>query len=200
MKNNFKKSDIRKFLNESYEMAPQMYRCDCNNCPVCDGQSEMQCDCGVCEQCLSSDQHDYDDQLQLEYEPLDSSYDDHPGRADSEPRLEPDGSISPEELYHHFDVDGDGRVDMEDYANHVDYHCEHPELLEDYLDLKDYRRDDVHCHDSYSKSCDHLMADKNIALDAIQNLMDSCGSTCPASTASALADVLELLKSKGLIN
>ncbi|NDH73409.1 MAG: hypothetical protein EBY53_02565, partial [Rhodobacteraceae bacterium] len=92
-------------------------------------------------------QLDYDMQTSSpmsEMPPMDHHHDGgHPGESDGPPMLEPDGSISPEELYHHFDVDGDGRVDMKDYAEHVDYHCEHPELLDDYLDLKDYRRDDV---------------------------------------------------------
>ena len=183
----FKRNDIRKFLNETYEMASEMYRCDCNNCPVCDQQRELEGD------------YDYDYEVSPEYTE-DLGYDLHPGEAEAPPRLEPDGSISPEELHSHFDVDGDGRVDMHDYAQHVDYHCEHPEILEDYLELKDYRRDDVHCHDSYSKCCDHLMQDKSSALNAIKGLAQACGASCPASTASALADVLELLKSKNLID
>lgn len=202
MKNNFKKSDIRKFLNEAYSMAPEMYRCDCGNCPVCDEQSLMAQDYDMQPQ-GDMPQLDYDMQASVpmpEMPPMDQYHDGgHPGESDGPPMLEPDGSISPEELYHHFDVDGDGRVDMKDYAEHVDYHCEHPELLEDYLELKDYRRDDVHCHDSYSKCCDYLMVDKNVALEMVKKLMDSCGSSCPASSASALADVLELLKSKSLI-
>ena len=201
MKNTFKKSDIRKFLNEAHSMSPEMYRCDCGNCPVCDEQ-----------EATGYQYEEPDDDLRLDFDmqasapmpempPMDHHHDGgHPGESDGAPMLEPDGSISPEELYHHFDVDGDGRVDMKDYAEHVDYHCEHPELLEDYLDLKDYRRDDVHCHDSYSKCCDYLMVDKNVALEMVRKLMDSCGSTCPASSASALADVLELLKSKNLID
>ena len=187
MKNNFKKNDIRKFLNEAHSMSPEMYSLDAYR-----------------------DYEEPDDMPQLDYDmesapmpempSMEHHHDGgHPGESDGAPILEPDGSISPEELYHHFDVDGDGRVDMKDYAAHVDYHCEHLELLEDYLDLKDYRRDDVHCHDSYSKCCDYLMVDKNVALEMVKKLMDSCGSKCAASSASALADVLELLKSKNLI-
>ena len=191
MKNTFKKSSIRKFLNEAHSMSPEMYKLDAYR---------------------DYDYEEPDDDLRLDFDmqapapmpempPMDHHHDGgHPGESDGAPMLEPDGSISPEELYHHFDVDGDGRVDMKDYAEHVDYHCEHPELLEDYLDLKDYRRDDVHCHDSYSKCCDYLMVDKNVALEMVRKLMDSCGSKCPASSASALADVLELLKSKNLID
>lgn len=200
MKNNFKKSDIRKFLNEAHSMTPEMYRCDCSDCPVCDEQEAMGYQYEEPDDDLRLDLDMQDSAPMSEMPPSDHYYDGgHPGESDGGPMLQPDGSISPEELYHHFDVDGDGRVDMKDYAEHVDYHCEHPELLEDYLELKDYRRDDVHCHDSYSKSCDYLMVDKNVALEMIQKLMDSCGATCPTSTASALADVLELLKSKNLI-
>ena len=167
----FKRSDIRKFLNESYEMTPEIFRPD----------------------------YDHDHEVSSEYTE-DLGYDSHPGESEAPPQLGPDGSISPEELHRHFDVDGDGRVDMHDYAQHVDYHCEHPEILEDYLELKDYRRDDVHCHDSYSKCCDYLMQDKSNALNVVRELVQMCGSSCPTSTASALADVLELLKSKNLID
>ena len=168
MKNKFSNKHIRKFLNESYDMAPQMYRLDYDNI------------------------HDIEEE-----EPHDHYG--HPGESDAPPHVEADGTITPEALHQHFDIDGDGQVDMSDYAEHVDYHCEHPEMLEDYMHLKDYRRDDVHCHDSYSKCCDYLMVDKLKAKDAIMQLMDACGSTCSASTASALADVLELLKSKNLL-
>ena len=166
----FNKNQIRKFLNESYELAPSMYNLDV----------------------LNSDDYDY------EQEDLDIDHS-HPGESEAPPHVESDGSISPESLHQHFDLDGDGQVNMSDYAEHVNYHCEHPEILEDYLHLKDYRRDDVHCHDSYTKCCDYLMGDKSNAKHAIAQLMDSCGSSCLASTASALADVLELLKSKNLI-
>lgn len=172
MKSNFKRSDIRKFLNESYSMEKDMYRCDCGNCPVCDEQ----------------DLHSSED--------MHSS---HPGEQDGPPQVGPDGTISPEELYHHFDVDQDGKVDMQDYAQHVDYHCEHPELLEDYLDLRDSGREDVSCHDSYKSCCDHLMSSTERAMNVISPLMKMSGGSCPASTASALADVLALLKSKNLI-
>jgi hypothetical protein len=49
-----------------------------------------------------------------------------------------DGTISPDELYRHFDLDGDGVVTMEDYATHVDFHCENPELLQPYRETEDY--------------------------------------------------------------
>ena len=49
-----------------------------------------------------------------------------------------DGTISPEELYQHFDLDGDGVVTMVDYAAHVDFHCENPELLDQYRDSEEY--------------------------------------------------------------
>ena len=166
----FKKSHIRKFLNEANQLSSQMYKCDCGNCPVCD------------EQDLNYDE-----------------YDAHSGESDGPPNLEPDGSISPQELYRHFDVDGDGKVDMHDYAQHVDYHCEHPELLEDYLELRDSGREDVECHDSYKSCCDHLMSNTENAMNIISPLMQMSGGNCPASTASALADVLALLKSKNLI-
>ena len=162
MSNTFKKSHIRKFLNEANAMQAQIFYPDSHR-----------------------DNMD-----------LDNS---HPGEADSPPHVGPDGSISPEELHSHFDVDGDGRVDMHDYAQHVDYHCEHPELLEDYLDLRDSGREDVECHDSYKSCCDHLMSSTSKAMSVIEPLMQLTGGSCASSTASALADVLALLKSKNLI-
>jgi len=49
-----------------------------------------------------------------------------------------DGTISPDELYRHFDLDKDGVVTMEDYAAHVDFHCENPELLQPYRETEEY--------------------------------------------------------------
>ena len=49
-----------------------------------------------------------------------------------------DGTISPEELYRHFDLDNDGVVTMADYAAHVDFHCENPELLQQARESDEY--------------------------------------------------------------
>ena len=52
-------------------------------------------------------------------------------------QTQPDGSISPEDLHRHFDVNGDGKVCMHDYASHVAFHNEHPEYLEPYMQTLD---------------------------------------------------------------
>jgi len=52
-------------------------------------------------------------------------------------QTQPDGSISPEDLHRHFDVNGDGKVCMHDYASQVAFHNQHPEYLEPYMQTLD---------------------------------------------------------------
>ena len=181
---------LKDFLNESTNLERQMFRCDCNNCPVCDAQSD-----------LETQEHD-DADYSLDYsvyDDCDEIIDDHSGASLSPLNPDDEGNVSSDDLYSHFDLDNDGNVSMDDYDDHISYHCEHPELEEDYMDIKQGRADNVHCHDSYSSCADHLMGDSQQALDAIEPVMSLTGATCHASAASALADILDLLKRNSLI-
>lgn len=80
--------------------------------------------------------------------------------------------ITPEHLYHHFDVDGDGVVTVEDYAAKILWHDMHPEKLEwimgnmDGVHLEHATSDDSECavslHEDYDKPADVEDLDENV--------------------------------------
>ena len=90
---------IREFLDN---LSPSYISSTCAGCgqsPCMCGQS---CDCGGCEICLMRDKESQDYSLDsMDY-----------GEAHHEMEIGPDGSIPPEELYHHFDLNDDGRVTL----------------------------------------------------------------------------------------
>ncbi len=80
--------------------------------------------------------------------------------------------ITPEHLYHHFDVDGDGIVTAEDYASTILWHEMHPGKLEwimgnmDGVHLEHAASDDTSCavslHEDYDREVDVEDLDEGI--------------------------------------
>ena len=125
----------------------------------------------------------------MDNEPL---YDEDYGASQTPGPVDADGSITPEELYQHFDVDQDGMVSREDYADHVAYHNENPEILEPYERRKGRAAQSARCPDSYKKAGDVLIQIPEDVVDMLKPLMQKFGVGCPASFAQAMADVMDL--------
>ena len=78
--------------------------------------------------------------LEGEHDEEDIFFDEPPGRAVS--------SISPDDLYYHFDVDGDGKVSIDDYVDTIESYQKRPEVLDAlkmrrYTDKKIYNADNI---------------------------------------------------------
>jgi len=122
-------------------------------------------------------------------------YDDNDPYPEDAPRrgtLSQDGTWTPDQLYQHFDEDGDGTVSMGDYADHIAHHQAHPELTQPYETMKSNSMDNARCPDSYSKSGDMMIQIPHEIVDLLKPLMQKIGVGCPASTARAMADVLDV--------
>ena len=104
-----------------------------------------------------------------------------------------------DQLYQHFDEDGDGTVSMGDYADHIAHHQAHPELTEPYERMKGASMNAARCPDSYSKSGDMLIQVPHEIVDLIKPLMQQIGVGCPASTARAMADVLDVAMEQDIV-
>ena len=75
-----------------------------------------------------------------EHDEEDIFFDEPPGHAVA--------SISPEDLYNHFDLDGDGKVSIDDYVDSIESHQKRPEVLDAlkmrrYTDKKIYNADNI---------------------------------------------------------
>ena len=64
-----------------------------------------------------------------EHDEEDIFFDEPPGHAVA--------SISPEDLYNHFDLDGDGKVSIDDYVDSIESYQKRPEVL-DALKMRRY--------------------------------------------------------------
>ena len=118
--------------------------------------------------------------------------------SDEPPDVNSDGVIDPHELYSHFDVDNNGVVTPDDYASHIEWHCKHPEILAPMGQIVADTASSAPCPHTYVEAADKLVTDPMRALKAIQPLMESLGTTCPGSTAKALADVIMTAQGHGV--
>lgn len=176
---------IREFLDNLSSSYTTNKCLGCGQNPCTCGQS---CDCGGCEICLMKNKKSQD------YNLVSSKS----GEAHHEMETGLDGSIPPEELYRHFDLNDDGRVTPQEYADHIEYHAAHPESLDHYRNLRDASYQTVPCKDSYDSCSQHLMQSPDDIDKYLKPLMDCTGSTCRESSTKALLDVLQSLINCGV--
>jgi len=170
---------IRSFLdqmNEDYHMLPIEQEC----CDCC-GQEDCVCPPG-CEECDCNDQEV------------------HGASPHGELQADPHGVVSKEELYNHFDLDGNGIVTKKEYEDHVNWHCDNPDVLDHY---QGHRKSSMMnpdlCHQSYDSASQYMLSNSSDVSRLVDDIMDSCGSTCRTSTSNALFDILRSLKDAGII-
>lgn len=88
---------------------------------------------------LLEDQDGFEERVSS-HDEEDIFFDEPPGRAMA--------TISPEDLYNHFDLDGDGKVSIDDYVDSIESYQRRPEVLDAlkmrrYTDKKIYNADNI---------------------------------------------------------
>jgi hypothetical protein len=121
------------------------------------------------------------------------------GEPDCDLNVQDDGTITQQDLFHHFDLDDDGRVTAQEYANHIDYHAAYPETLDRYRELSTVSRESVPCKDTYDSCSSHFMSNPDEMHSIINPIIQMTDSTCIESSLCSIIDVLKCLKEKGLI-
>ena len=129
---------------------------------------------------------------------LDTLSDDH-RESSHDMEVSNDGTISPEELYQHFDLNNDGRVTPNEYVDHIEYHAAYPETLDHYKQLRGQSYEKVPCRSSYDKSSEFLLSNPQEIDVCIKPLMDKMGSDCRESSLRCMIDIIQSMIKCGII-
>ena len=121
------------------------------------------------------------------------------GESDCDIEIQDDGSITQQDLFHHFDLNNDGRVTPQEYVDHIEYHAAYPETLDKYRELSAVSRESVPCRDTYDSCSQHFMSNPDEIHSVINPIIQMTDSTCIESSLCSIIDVLRCLKEKGLI-
>ena len=113
--------------------------------------------------------------------------------------VQDDGSITQQDLFHHFDLNNDGRVTPKEYVDHIEYHAAYPETLDKFREISSVSRETVPCKDSYDSCSQHLMSNPEKMHSIIDPIVQMTNSSCAESSLCSIIDVLKCLKEKGLI-